>query len=168
MAERRTTVAYQQGEVIVWPVSWSAIWIGGLAALAAGLIFGLAGTALGAYSETRIVSWHKFQMWALVFSICGAFFAYAIGGWTAGKILGARRAEYAVLHGVIAWLVTIRSCSSLPRWGPRAISASGMEAWPEPRRGRRPSSWSTPRPPSSLAMEPSAPCRRCSSASSAA
>ena len=30
-----------------------------------------------------------------------------LGGWTAGKILGARRAEPAMLHGAIAWLVTI-------------------------------------------------------------
>ena len=70
MAERRTSVTYQQWEAVEWPVSWSAIWVGGLAALATGLIFGLGGTALGAYSETRIVNWHKFQMWALVFSIC--------------------------------------------------------------------------------------------------
>ena len=62
MAERRTTVTYQQGEAIVWPVSWSAIWVGGLAALAAGLIFGLAGTALGAYSGTRIVSWQSLEL----------------------------------------------------------------------------------------------------------
>jgi hypothetical protein len=138
MAERRTTVAYQQGEVIVWPVSWSAIWIGGLAALAAGLIFGLAGTALGAYSETRIVSWHKFQMWALVFSICGAFFAYAIGGWVAGKVLGARRAEYTVLHGVIAWLVTIPMLLVLAFLGAASFygvwygGLAGTPAWAPP------------------------------------
>jgi len=138
MAERRTPVAYQQGEVIVWPVSWSAIWIGGLAALAAGLIFGLAGTALGAYSETRIVSWHKFQMWALVFSICGAFFAYAIGGWVAGKVLGARRAEYAVLHGVIAWLVTIPMLLVLASLGAASFygvwygGLAGTPAWAPP------------------------------------
>jgi uncharacterized membrane protein YeaQ/YmgE (transglycosylase-associated protein family) len=90
-----------------WPVSWSAIWVGALAALAAGLVIGLVGTALGAYETARIVSWRKFQFWTLVFSVCGAFFSFAIGGWTAGKILGARRAEPAMLHGTIAWLVTI-------------------------------------------------------------
>jgi len=147
MAERRTSLTYQQWEAIVWPVSWSAIWVGGLAALAAGLIFGLTGTALGAYSETRIVSWHKFQMWALVFSICGAFFAYAIGGWAAGKILGARRAEYAVLHGAIAWLVTIPillvlaslgaagyfgvwygGLAGTPAWGPPVVAVDPQAA----------------------------------------
>src|SRR5437879_8982583 len=138
MAERRTTVTNQQWEAVVWPVSWSAIWVGGLAALAAGLIFGLAGTALGAYSETRIVSWHTFQMWALAFSICGAFFAYAIGGWTAGKILGARRAEYAVLHGAIAWLVTIPILLVLASLGAASYfgvwygGLAGTRAWVSP------------------------------------
>src|SRR2546425_8716206 len=138
MAERRTTVTNQQWEAVVWPVSWSAIWVGGVAALATGLIFGLAGTALGAYSETRIVSWHKFQMGALVFSICGAFFAYAIGGWAAGKILGARRAEYAVLHGAIAWLITIPALLVLASLGAAGYfgawygGLAGAPAWAPP------------------------------------
>jgi len=138
MAERRTSVTYQQWETVEWPVSWSAIWVGGLAALATGLIFGLAGTALGAYSETRIVNWHKFQMWALVFSICSAFFAYVIGGWTAGKILGARRAEHAVLHGAIAWLVTIPILLVLASLGAASYfgvwygGLAGTPAWVSP------------------------------------
>ncbi|PYM69802.1 MAG: hypothetical protein DME10_22430 [Candidatus Rokuibacteriota bacterium] len=119
-------------------MSWSAIWVGGLAALATGLIFGLGGTALGAYSETRIVNWHKFQMWALVFSICSAFFAYVIGGWTAGKILGARRAEHAVLHGAIAWLVTIPILLVLASLGAASYfgvwygGLAGTPAWVSP------------------------------------
>jgi uncharacterized membrane protein YeaQ/YmgE (transglycosylase-associated protein family) len=138
MAERRTTVAYQQWEAVVWPVSWSAIWVGGLAALAAGLIFGLAGTALGAYSEIHIVDWHKFHMLALVFSVCGAFFAYVIGGWVAGKILGARRAEYAVLHGAISWLVTIpillvlASLGATSYYGVWYSGLAGTPAWVPP------------------------------------
>ena len=31
-----------------WPVSWTAIWVGALAALATGLLIGLIGTAVGA------------------------------------------------------------------------------------------------------------------------
>jgi len=92
---------------VSWPVNWSAIWIGALAALAVGLVFGLIGTALGAYQEAHIVSWRKFHMWALVLSVCGAFFAFVVGGWTAGKVLGLRHAETSILHGAIAWLVTI-------------------------------------------------------------
>jgi uncharacterized membrane protein YeaQ/YmgE (transglycosylase-associated protein family) len=97
----------QRWEIVGWPVNWSAIWIGALAALAVGLVFGLVGTAIGAYQEMHIVSWRKFHFWTLVFSVCGAFFAFAVGGWVAGKILGARHAETSMLHGAAAWLVTI-------------------------------------------------------------
>jgi hypothetical protein len=77
-------------------------------------------------------------MWALVFSICGAFFAYAIGGWVAGKVLGARRAEYAVLHGVIAWLVTIPMLLVLASLGAASFygvwygGLAGTPAWAPP------------------------------------
>ena len=105
MADSRTTTV--RWEAVNWPVSWSAIWIGALAALAVSLIFGLIGIAVGASQEIHIVSWHKVQVTALVLSVCGAFFAFAAGGWTAGRILGARQAESAMLHGAIAWLVTV-------------------------------------------------------------
>ena len=104
MDSRTTSVGR---EMATWPVSWSAIWIGALAALAVSLIFGLIGTAVGAYGDIHIVSWHKFHVIALVLSVCGAFFAFVVGGWAAGKILGGRHAESAMLHGAIAWLVTI-------------------------------------------------------------
>lgn len=121
-----------------WPVSWSAIWVGALAALAAGLIIGLAGTALGAYENAHIVSWRKFQFWTLVFSVCGAFFSFAIGGWTAGKILGARRSEPAMLHGAIAWLVTIPFLLVLASLGAASYfgvwygGLAGTPAWAPP------------------------------------
>jgi uncharacterized membrane protein YeaQ/YmgE (transglycosylase-associated protein family) len=99
--------AVQRWETASWPVSWSAIWIGALAALAVSLIFGLIGIAVGAYEEIHIVNWHKFHVVALVLSVCGAFFAFVVGGWTAGRVLGGRHAESAILHGAIAWLVTI-------------------------------------------------------------
>jgi hypothetical protein len=88
-------------------VNWSAIWIGALSALAVSLMFGLIGIAVGAYEEIHIVSWHKFQVLALVLSVCGAFFAFVAGGWAAGKVVGGRHAESAMLHGAIAWLLTI-------------------------------------------------------------
>jgi hypothetical protein len=97
----------QRWDTVGWPVNWSAIWVGALAALAVGLVFGLIGRAIGVYQEMHIVSWHKFHMWALVLSVCGAFFAFTVGGWATGKILGARHAETSVLHAAIAWLVTI-------------------------------------------------------------
>jgi uncharacterized membrane protein YeaQ/YmgE (transglycosylase-associated protein family) len=134
-------------ETASWPVSWSAIWIGALAALAVGLIFGLTGIAIGTYRETRIVSWHTFDVWALVLSVCGAFFSFAVGGWTAGKVLGARRAETAMLHGAAAWLVTIPmllvlaalgaagyfgiwygGLAGTPAWAPQVASADPQAA----------------------------------------
>jgi hypothetical protein len=105
MADSRSTTV--RWEMVSWPVSWSAIWIGALAALAVSLIFGLIAIAVGAYQDIHILSWHKFHVIALVLSVCGAFFAFVVGGWTAGKILGSRHAESAMLHGAIAWLVTI-------------------------------------------------------------
>jgi hypothetical protein len=97
----------QPWEAVGWPVNWSAIWVGALAALAVGLVLGLIGTAIGAYQETHIVSWHKLHIWTLVLSVCGAFFSFAVGGWVTGKILGAHHAETSMLHAAIAWLVTI-------------------------------------------------------------
>ncbi len=107
MVESRSTVVVQRWDAAPWLVNWSAVWVGALAMLTVGLIFGLMGIALGAYQEARIVSWHKFQMWALVLSVCGAFFSSVVGGWTAGKILGDRLAERAMLHAAIAWVLTV-------------------------------------------------------------
>jgi len=106
MVESRSTVV-QRLDAAPWLVNWSAVWVGALAMLTVGLIFGLMGIALGAYQEARIASWHKFQMWALVLSVCGAFFSSVVGGWTAGKILGDRLAERAMLHAAIAWVLTV-------------------------------------------------------------
>jgi hypothetical protein len=125
-------------EMATWPVSWSAIWIGALAALAVSLIFGLIGIAVGAYQEIHIVSWHKFQVTALALSVCGAFFAFVVGGWTAGKIVGGRHAESAMLHGAIAWLVTIpfllilASLGAADYFGVWYHSLAGTPVWVAP------------------------------------
>jgi hypothetical protein len=112
MANRREDVAtVSQPEVWVrWPVYWSAIWVGALAAVAAVLIFGLMGIALGAHlvgPEYRIVDLKKLGIGALLFSVCGAFFAFVIGGWVAAKMAGILRAEPAMLHGAVTWLVAV-------------------------------------------------------------
>jgi hypothetical protein len=110
MVNYRTVEVREEWQAVSWPVSWSAVWVGALAAIAVGLIIGLAGVALGAYKfgeEARIVSWHKFQLAALAWSVAGAFFSFVVGGWVAGKICGAQRSETAILHGAIAWLITI-------------------------------------------------------------
>jgi hypothetical protein len=106
--ETRTEVEYEAWHH--WPVNWSAIWTGTLAALAAVLIFGLIGLAIGATlidPEHRVVDLRKFGIGTLIWSICSAFFAFVIGGWVTGKVAGILRAEPAMLHGAIAWLVAL-------------------------------------------------------------
>jgi hypothetical protein len=93
-----------------WPINWSAIWVGALSALAVALIISLAGAALGAHQlgpGGRIASWKDVGFGALVFAVLGAFFAFVVGGWVAGKINGFRRAETDMLHGAIVWLVAV-------------------------------------------------------------
>jgi hypothetical protein len=91
-----------------WPV-WSAVWIGALAALAVGLIIGLIGFAVGAHQMAgpRVTTWKNVRLITTIFNVGGAFFAYVVGGWVAARIAGLRRAEPAMLHGAVAWLVTI-------------------------------------------------------------
>jgi hypothetical protein len=93
-----------------WPINWSAVWVGALAALAAILIFGLIGIALGAHllgPENRMVDLHKMRIGTLIYSVFSAFLAFVIGGWVTGKIAGILRSEPAMLHGAIAWLLTV-------------------------------------------------------------
>jgi hypothetical protein len=97
----------RKSDWIAWPVTWSAVWVGALTALAVGLIIGLLGYALGANEVARYVDWKKVRLVTLVFSIGGAFFAFVAGGWTAGRIGGIRRSEPAMLHGAIVWLLAL-------------------------------------------------------------
>jgi len=100
----------QSARLSVWPVNWNAIWVGSLALVAAIIIFGLIGTALGAHvigPDHRVVDLRRIAVGTLIFSIFSAFFASVIGGWVTGKIAGIRRSETAMLHGAVSWLVAI-------------------------------------------------------------
>lgn len=93
-----------------WPINWSAIWVGALAALAVALIISLSGAAVGAHQlgpGGRVATWKDVGFGALFFAVVGSFFAFVVGGWVAGKINGFRRAETDMLHGAIVWLVTV-------------------------------------------------------------
>ena len=86
-----------------WPVNWTAVWVGALAALALGLIIGLAGISLGMHvlgNEGRVLDWHKFKIGSLIFCVVGAFLSFVVGGWVTGRIGGIRRSEPAMLHGL--------------------------------------------------------------------
>lgn len=111
METRMEDVAEAQHEIWHhWPVNWTAVWVGALASLAMALIFGLIGIALGAHllgPDHRLVDLHKMAIGALIFSVCGAFFAFVAGGWVAGKIAGILHSEPAIVHGAIVWLLTV-------------------------------------------------------------
>jgi hypothetical protein len=141
-SRREPVVVVSQAETWVpWPVSWSAIWVGALAAIALALLFGLVGIALGFHllgPSGRIVDWHKFGIGALIFSVCGAFFSGVVGGWIAGKIAGILRSEPAMLHGAIVWLVTVPLLLALAALGAGSYfggwygGLAGQAAWVTP------------------------------------
>lgn len=102
------TFVVAEGRPRGWPVDWSAIAVGALSALALGLIIGLLGYAFGAHQVANTpFDWRTVRWGSVIFSIGGAFFAYVLGGWAAAEIAGFRRAEPAMLHGAIAWAVTL-------------------------------------------------------------
>jgi hypothetical protein len=94
-----------------YPVNWSAVWVGTLAGVAAVLLFGLVGVAVGAHLVTppdeRTVSLKALNIATVAYSIFTAFLAFVIGGWVAATVGGIRRAEPAIFHGVVAWLVAL-------------------------------------------------------------
>ena len=94
-------------ELAAWPIVWSAMWIGALSALAVGLLIGLVGFAVGAHEAAQLADWKKVRLLAVVFNVAGAFFAFVVGGWVAARLAGFRRAEPALLHGAMAWLLTV-------------------------------------------------------------
>src|SRR5437868_2331734 len=91
----------------VWHLDWSAVWAGALAMLVAAALFSLIALAVGAEKATdaRVLKWADVPLVTIAFSVFGAFLASAIGAWVAGRMSGARLAEPAILHGVVAWLV---------------------------------------------------------------
>jgi hypothetical protein len=103
-----------------WPINWSSIWVGALSALAVALIFGLAAIAVGAHQvgpAGKAPTTGALGLAALIFSVFGAFVAFVVGGWVAGKINGYRHAETDILHGAIVWLVAVPILVSLAALG---------------------------------------------------
>ena len=90
-----------------WPVAWSAVWIGALTAVAVALLIGLIGFAVGAHEAAQVADWKKIRFLSLIFNVAGAFVAFVAGGWVAARLSGWKRAEPAMLHGAIAWLLTV-------------------------------------------------------------
>lgn len=133
-----------------WPVYWSAVWVGALAALSMALIFGLVGIALGAHlvgpADVRADS-AGFRWGSALFCVFGAFLSFVVGGWVTGKVAGICRSEPAMLHGAVAWLVTVpllmalgaagagsffgswyQGLAGTPAWASNTVTAPGPEA----------------------------------------
>ena len=70
-----------------------------------------------------------------IFNICGAFFAFVVGGWIAARIAGLRRAEPAMLHGGVVWLLAIpmllvlATFGAMSHWGGWYGALGGSPAW---------------------------------------
>jgi hypothetical protein len=117
-------------------VAWSAVIVGALAALAVGLVIGLIGFAVGAHEVSKAAAWKNVRLITLIFNVGGAFFAFVVGGWVAARIAGFRRAESAILHGAIAWLVTLpmlmllAATGTLANYGGWLGSLAGFHATP--------------------------------------
>lgn len=140
--QREETVGVARYDTWVhWPVNWTAVWIGSLAALAVGLIIGLAGISLGMHvlgTEGRVVNWSHFKIGTLIFSVFGAFLSFVAGGWVTARIAGIRRSEPAMLHGAIAWLVAVPLLLALGSLGANSFfggwygGLGGRPAWAAP------------------------------------
>jgi hypothetical protein len=121
-----------------WSISWSGVWVGTLTALAVLVVVGLIGVAVGSHligPSPRILSWREFGFGALAFSIAGAFFSFVAGGWVAARVAGIYRAEPAMLHGAIAWLIAVpallvlMSLGASSSMGPWYGGLSGTPSW---------------------------------------
>lgn len=124
-----------------WPVYWSPVWVGALAALAIALVIGLMASALGANAAgepARPATYHDIRFGALFFGVFGAFAAFFAGGWIAARIAGIRRSEPAMLHGAIVWLVALPLLLLLMTLGAGSLYGSwyaglaGTPAWVQP------------------------------------
>lgn len=124
-----------------WPINWSAVSVGALAALAAVLLFGLIGIALGAHlagPEHRVVDLKKISLFTLAFCVFSSFLSFVIGGWVAGKIAGILHSEPAALHGAIVWLVAMPALVVLAALGAGSLfggwyaGLAGTPSWVAP------------------------------------
>ena len=124
-----------------WPVYWSGIWVGALAALATALVIGLTAIAVGAHQmspERGITSWRDVGLGGLIFTVAGAFFSGVVGGWVATRIAGIRRSESAALHGAIVWVLVVPILLALATLGAGSYfggwysSLAGTPVWATP------------------------------------
>lgn len=125
IAVRRTR--YWDDSWTGWHLDWGAVWVGALAMLVAAALFSLIAVAVGAQKAVNpgVLKWADVGITTIAFSVFGAFLASAIGAWVAGRMSGARLAEPAILHGVVAWLVLMGIVMTLAAVGGGAHTFAG-------------------------------------------
>lgn len=130
--EMSTAVDYR-----TWPVSWTAIWVGMLSAVAVGLVVGLVGIALGAQQSADLAP-GKMSLMGMVFAVLGSFFSFVVGGWAAARISGIWHDPTAALHGAIVWLLAVPVLILLASLGAGSLygawlhGLAGTPAWATP------------------------------------
>jgi hypothetical protein len=122
--EHRSEASYERWAH--WPVNWSAVGVGALAAVAVAIVLGLIGVAIGfqMIRPERIVDLKTIKLTTLAFSIGAAFFSFVVGGWVAAKIAGILRAEPAMLHGAIVWLLAVPILVAYATFGASSFSGA--------------------------------------------
>jgi hypothetical protein len=126
--------------VAAWPLSWSGVWVGTLGAIAATLLGSLLAVAFRAYDVRPggAIGPEDLGVSELAASVCIAFFSFVIGGWAAARIAGFRRAEPAMIHGAIAWLLAVPIVFVLVSLGARSFFGAwyggfaGTPVWASP------------------------------------
>jgi hypothetical protein len=82
--------------------------VGALASVVAVVLLGVIGTAVGSWkagNEGRVTDFSGIGRVAVAYAVFASFLAFVIGGWITARIAGIRRAEPAILHAAIAFLV---------------------------------------------------------------
>jgi len=118
-----------------WPVYWSPVIVGALASVVAVVLFGVIGTAVGSWkagSEGRVTDFSAVARVAVAYAVFVSFFAFVIGGWVTARIAGIRRAEPAILHGAIAFLVATVVLLAMASFGGAVLNGWYVGLAPSP------------------------------------
>lgn len=118
-----------------WPVYWTPVIVGALASIVAVVLFGIMGTAVGSWkagSEGRVTDFSGIGRVAVAYAVFASFLAFVIGGWVTARVAGIRRAETAILHGAIAFLVATVVLIALAAFGGAVFNGWYVSLAPSP------------------------------------
>src|SRR2546423_10172651 len=118
-----------------WPVYWTPVIVGALASVVAVVLFGVIGTAVGSWkagNEGRVTDFSGIGRVAVAYAVFASFLAFVIGGLVTARIAGIRRAEPAILHGAIAFLVAIVTLVAMASFGGAVFNGWYLGLAPSP------------------------------------